>query len=110
MTPAFSNIWLDGEKAASVEFWNKDVKNHNVDENMLYDNGRGIILPDATEPLYGDRYLPRKFKIGVTVPGDNSVDIYTHDIGVIVVCNDEGELEGFNVMVGVYTTVSILFC
>jgi len=100
MTPAFSNIWLDGEKAASVEFWNKDVEQHNVDKHMLYDNGRGIILKDATEPLYGDRYLPRKFKIGVTVPGDNSLDIYTNDIGVIVVCNDNGELEGFNVMVG----------
>lgn len=100
MTPAFSDIWLDGEKAASVEFWSKDVKQHNVDENMVHDNGRGIILPDATEPLYGDRYLPRKFKIGVTVPGDNSIDIYTNDIGVIVVVDDKGELEGFNVMVG----------
>jgi len=100
MTPAFSNIWLDGEKAASVEFWSKDVAHHNIDENMTHDNGRGIILPDSTEPLYGDRYLPRKFKIGVTVPGDNSLDIYTNDIGVIVIVNDKNELEGFNVMVG----------
>jgi len=52
------------------------------------------------EPLYGDRYLPRKFKIGVTVPGDNSLDIYTNDIGVVVITNDKGELEGFNIMVG----------
>jgi len=100
MTPAFSDIWLDGEKAASVEFWSKDVKEHNIDENMIHDNGRGIILSDSTEPLYGDRYLPRKFKIGVTVPGDNSLDIYTNDIGVIVIVDDKGELEGFNVMVG----------
>jgi len=100
MTPAFSSIWLDGEKAATVETWAKEVEHFNVDEVMTYDNGRGIILPDATEPLYGDRYLPRKFKIGVTVPGDNSLDIYTNDIGVVVICNDAGELEGFNVMVG----------
>jgi len=100
MTPAFSDIWLDGEKAASVEFWSKDVKEHNIDENMIHDNGRGIILSDSTEPLYGDRYLPRKFKIGVTVPGDNSLDIYTNDVGVIVIVDDKGELEGFNVMVG----------
>eukprot|EP00815_Leptocylindrus_aporus_P011404 CAMPEP_0116063824 /NCGR_PEP_ID=MMETSP0322-20121206/8680_1 /TAXON_ID=163516 /ORGANISM="Leptocylindrus danicus var. apora, Strain B651" /LENGTH=592 /DNA_ID=CAMNT_0003549587 /DNA_START=255 /DNA_END=2033 /DNA_ORIENTATION=- len=100
MSPAFSSIWLDGEKAATVETWAKEVEHFNVDEVMTYDNGRGIILPDATEPLYGDRYLPRKFKIGVTVPGDNSLDIYTNDIGVVVICNDAGELEGFNVMVG----------
>jgi len=101
MTPAFSQIWLDGEKAATVETWAKEVEHHNIDDAMLYDSGRGIILPDTTEPIYGDRYLPRKFKIGVTVPGDNSLDLYTNDIGVVVIANDEtGELEGFNVMVG----------
>jgi sulfite reductase (ferredoxin) len=76
------------------------VEHHDIDKKMLHDNGRGIILPDSTEPLYGDRYLPRKFKIGVTVPGDNSLDIYTNDIGVVVLCDDNGELHGFNVMVG----------
>ena len=100
MSPAFSKIWLDGETAATVESWAKEVEHLNVDDAMLYDSGRGIILPDQTEPIYGDRYLPRKFKIGVTVPGDNSLDIYTNDIGVVVICNDQGELEGFNVMVG----------
>lgn len=100
LSTAFSEIWLDGEKAASVETWAKEVAHHNVDEKMLYDNGRGIIIQDATEPIYGDQYLPRKFKIGVTVPGDNSLDIYTNDIGVVVITNDAGDLEGFNVMVG----------
>eukprot|EP00585_Thalassiosira_rotula_P004219 CAMPEP_0196148182 /NCGR_PEP_ID=MMETSP0910-20130528/27169_1 /TAXON_ID=49265 /ORGANISM="Thalassiosira rotula, Strain GSO102" /LENGTH=632 /DNA_ID=CAMNT_0041410817 /DNA_START=114 /DNA_END=2012 /DNA_ORIENTATION=- len=100
MSPAFSEIWLDGEKAASIETWAKEVEHHNVDEAMLYDSGRGIILEDKTEPLYGSQYLPRKFKIGVTVPGDNSLDVYTNDIGCVVITNDAGELEGFNVMVG----------
>lgn len=100
MSPAFSEIWLDGEKAATIETWAKEVEHHNVDAAMLHDNGRGIILPDATEPIYGTQYLPRKFKIGVTVPGDNSLDIYTNDIGCVVITNDAGELEGFNVMVG----------
>jgi sulfite reductase (ferredoxin) len=100
MSPAFSEIWLDGEKAASVETWAKEVEHHNVDEVMMYDNGRGIVLQDSTEPIYGTQYLPRKFKIGVTVPGDNSLDVYTNDIGVVVICNESGELEGFNVMVG----------
>jgi sulfite reductase (ferredoxin) len=100
MTPAFSKIWLDGEPAATVESWAKEVEHHNVDKAMLHDSGRGVILPDKVEPIYGDRYLPRKFKIGVTVPGDNSLDIYTNDIGCVVITNDKGELEGFNVMVG----------
>mmetsp|Transcript_15064 Transcript_15064/g.21966 ORF Transcript_15064/g.21966 Transcript_15064/m.21966 type:complete len:636 (-) Transcript_15064:82-1989(-) len=100
LSPAFSEIWLDGEKAATVETWSKDVEDLNIDQAMLYDSGRGIILPDSVEPIYGDRYLPRKFKIGVTVPGDNSIDIYTNDIGLVVICDEAGELEGFNVMVG----------
>lgn len=100
LTPAFTEIWLDGEKVATSEVWAKEVQHHNVDENMTFDSGRGIILDHPTEPIYGDRYLPRKFKIGVTVPGDNSLDIYTNDIGVVVITNDKGELEGFNVMVG----------
>ena len=81
MSAAFSEIWLDGEKAATVETWAKEVEHHNIDEKMLHDNGRGIILKDATEPIYGDQYLPRKFKIGVTVPGDNSLDIYIKTCG-----------------------------
>jgi sulfite reductase beta subunit-like hemoprotein len=52
------------------------------------------------EPIYGDRYLPRKFKISLTVPGDNSIDLYTNDIGLVVITDDKGDLEGFNVMVG----------
>ena len=101
MTPAFSEIWLDGEKAATVEYWSKQVAQYNIDQVMTYDSGRGVVLNDNVEPLYGDRYLPRKFKIGVTVPGDNSLDIYTNDIGVVVLCNEvTGQVEGFNVMVG----------
>lgn len=100
LTTAFSDIWLDGKQPAASEYWSSWVKHHNVQEAMLYDSGRGIILPDKAEPIYGDRYLPRKFKIGVTVPGDNSLDIYTNDIGCVVIMNEDNELEGFNVMVG----------
>jgi sulfite reductase (ferredoxin) len=100
MTSAFSEIWLEGEKIATVETWAKEVEHFNVDKAMTYDSGRGIILSDKVEPIYGDRYLPRKFKIGVTVPGDNSLDLYTNDIGVVVITDPAtGELEGFNVMV-----------
>merc|ERR1719157_312295 len=101
MTSAFTELWLDGEKVATAEVWGQEVgEKFKIDEAMTYDSGRGIILDHPREPLYGDRYLPRKFKIGVTVPGDNSLDIYTNDIGCVVIMDEKGELEGFNVMVG----------
>jgi len=100
MTKSFEIIWLDGEKPLQTTKWSKDIEHLKVDEAMKFDSGRGIILPDSTEPIYGDRYLPRKFKTAVTVPGDNSIDIYTNDIGCVVITDDNGELEGFNVMVG----------
>lgn len=100
LTPAIKDIWMDGQPEPEVK-WAKDVAQYNIDEVMKYDSGRGIIVNDNVEPIYGDRYLPRKFKIGVTVPGDNSLDIYTNDIGVVVVLNEQtGEHEGFNIMVG----------
>jgi sulfite reductase (ferredoxin) len=54
----------------------------------------------SPEPIYGTQFLPRKFKIAVTVPGDNSVDMFTNDIGVVVITNDAGKLEGYNILVG----------
>ena len=44
--------------------------------------------------------MPRKFKCAVTVPGDNSVDLLTNDIGLVVFCNSKGALQGCNVYVG----------
>jgi sulfite reductase beta subunit-like hemoprotein len=47
------------------------------------------------------QFLPRKFKIAVTVPGDNSVDLLTNDIGVVVITDPAtGELQGFDLLVG----------
>lgn len=53
----------------------------------------------VVEPLYGSTYLPRKFKIGIAYPGDNSIDVYSQDIGLVVVA-EHGQLRGFNVLVG----------
>lgn len=51
------------------------------------------------EPIYGKVYLPRKFKIGIALPEDNCVDIYTQDLGFLgIVENDR--LIGYNVLVG----------
>lgn len=52
------------------------------------------------EPLYGETYLPRKFKIAVAVPPRNDVDVYANDLGFIAIEDDSGGLAGFNVCVG----------
>ena len=70
---AYYELWLDGDKAASVE---------------------------AEEPLYGETYLPRKFKIAFAFPGDNCVDAYTQDIGIVPVLDGAGNLEAFTLIVG----------
>ena len=56
-------------------------------------------LPAPAEPLYGERYLPRKFKIGIALPHDNCVDVYANDLGFIAVVRDDRVI-GYNVTVG----------
>lgn len=92
-TGAYYEIWLDGEKAISAEEA-PEVK------AARERNGNGTIIHDSVEPIYGTHYMPRKFKIAVTVPGDNSIDVYTHDLSLVVITNDAGELLGFNVLAG----------
>ncbi len=77
---AYHDIWIDGEK-------------QELDEPTA---------PAATtvnEPIYGPTYLPRKFKIGIAFPGDNCIDVYTQDIGLVAEL-DGDELSGFTVLVG----------
>jgi sulfite reductase (ferredoxin) len=52
-----------------------------------------------SEPLYGDTYLPRKFKIGIATPQDNTVDVLTNDLGIIALF-DGDRLEGYNIAIG----------
>ena len=75
-TAAYYEIWLDGEKAVAA-----------------------TPVKAAEEPLYGAAYLPRKFKIGLTPPGDNCLDVYTNDVGIVPVYGRRG-LEGFTVLAG----------
>ena len=90
---AYYEIWLDGEKAISAEEA-PEVK------AARQSKGQGMIVENSPEPIYGEHFMPRKFKICVTVPGDNSVDVYTHDISLVVMTNKQGELQGFNVLAG----------
>jgi len=74
-TKAYHEIWLDGEKV--------------VDSRS----------EEEQEPIYGHVYLPRKFKIGITVPPCNDIDVFSQDLGLIAIVED-GKLVGFNVSVG----------
>jgi sulfite reductase (ferredoxin) len=74
-TRAYSEIWLDGELAASNQ-------------------------PDPPDTLYGERYLPRKFKTAIAIEGDNCVDIYANDLGLVAHATADGDLAGFDVLVG----------
>jgi sulfite reductase (ferredoxin) len=51
------------------------------------------------EPLYGPTYLPRKFKIGLAHPADNSIDVLANDLGLIAEL-DGGRVTGWIVCVG----------
>ena len=51
------------------------------------------------EPVYGDLYLPRKFKVAYAIPPVNDIDVYGQDLGLIAIVEDD-ELVGFNVCVG----------
>ena len=70
-TNAYHEIWLDGKKVEGGE----------------------------SEPIYGETYLPRKFKTAIAIPPHNDVDVYSNDLGFIAVTHGE-RLLGFNVLVG----------
>jgi sulfite reductase (ferredoxin) len=92
-TGAYYEIWLDGEKSISGE-------PHPDVVAARQRNGNGTIVHEGEEPIYGTHYMPRKFKCAVTVPGDNSVDLFSQDVSLVVISTDAGELQGFNVYAG----------
>ena len=71
-TRAYYEIWMDEEKIAERS---------------------------EEDPLYQDRYLPRKFKIGIAIPPHNDVDVLTNDIGLIAII-ENNTLKGFNIAIG----------
>ncbi|MDE3252778.1 MAG: NADPH-dependent assimilatory sulfite reductase hemoprotein subunit [Bacteroidota bacterium] len=64
-----------------------------LDEEILEDK------KEEEDPLYQERYLPRKFKIAIAIPPNNDVDVFTNDVGLIAVIED-GNLKGFNIAIG----------
>jgi sulfite reductase (NADPH) hemoprotein beta-component len=56
-------------------------------------------LPIEEDKLYQNKFLPRKFKIGIAIPPNNDVDVLTNDLGLIAIEKD-GNLAGFNIAIG----------
>ncbi|MDO4997031.1 MAG: assimilatory sulfite reductase (NADPH) hemoprotein subunit [Neisseria sp.] len=86
-TTAYADIWLDGEKVESTETFKPQPLPENVKSG------------DATEPVLGKNYLPRKFKTTVVIPPHNDVDLHANDLNFVAIGAD-GKLVGFNVLVG----------
>lgn len=51
------------------------------------------------EPVYGKHYLPRKFKMAISLPDDNCVDVHANDLGFLAKVEDD-RVVGYNVLVG----------
>lgn len=76
-TRAYHAIWIDGVQLDLDDPANKTF----------------------VDPLYGQTYLPRKFKASFVVPPVNDMDIYTNDLGFIAVVEGD-KLVGYNIVVG----------
>ncbi|MGE0666195.1 MAG: NADPH-dependent assimilatory sulfite reductase hemoprotein subunit [Sphingomonadales bacterium] len=81
----------------------KQVSDHVIPKSRAYHEiwyeDQPVASSGPEEPFYGPTYMPRKFKIGFAIPPYNDIDVYTQDLGYIVIARD-GELEGFNVAIG----------
>ena len=91
---SYLDMWIDGDH--SYRFQPATTVRKARDRQQK----GGVFSGSGAEPLYGDTYLPRKFKVAVTVPGDNSVDLLTQDIGLVAFADVSGALKGCNVYVG----------
>ena len=65
----------------------------------IFLNGEKLLGSAEAEPVYGNAFLPRKFKTAIAVPPSNDVDIFANDLGFIAIV-ESGALVGFNLTVG----------
>ena len=78
---AYYELWLDGEK-------------------IMADGQRVKVQPKRDESFYGPTYLPRKHKMGIGLPHDNCIDLFTQDLALEAVLDEAGGVQGFNLVAG----------
>jgi sulfite reductase (ferredoxin) len=91
---SYLDLWVDGDLRYRIK------PTQAVKKVRARQSDAALSSGDSAEPLYGSTYLPRKFKVAVTVPGDNSVDLLTQDIGLVQFTDPNGRPQGCNVYVG----------
>ncbi|MEQ1706665.1 MAG: NADPH-dependent assimilatory sulfite reductase hemoprotein subunit, partial [Rickettsiales bacterium] len=91
-TSSYYEVWLDGEKLHDYKFNPTPLLPPPASGGRL---GGGSVA----EPLYGDTYMPRKFKIALSTPEDNCVDVLTNDLAIISLFNGQ-EHAGYNFALG----------
>ncbi len=103
-TNSYYEIWLDGERVADYPFNptpyplpNPPTQAGEGTEKLpLHVVGRA---GEGIEPLYGDTYMPRKFKIAISQPEDNCTDVMTNDLAILSLFNGQ-EHVGYNFALG----------
>ena len=75
-TRAYHEIWVEGAP------WREDES-----------------AAEKPDPLYGERYLPRKFKMGLAIPEDNTIDVLTNDLAIVALFEGD-RLLGYNFLLG----------
>ena len=98
-----ANPHLSDVHAEAVEL-SRNISEHLLPSSRAYheiflDEEKVVTSEEEVEPLYGETYLPRKFKINVAVPPANDTDIYAQCLAFIAIVED-GKILGYNVTVG----------
>ncbi|MDX1964067.1 MAG: NADPH-dependent assimilatory sulfite reductase hemoprotein subunit [Pirellulales bacterium] len=93
-TRAYYEIWLRDDETGEEQLLHGDPRYAHVSP------GYGTSLSgEDQEPIYGQTYLPRKFKIAIATPEDNCVDLYAHDLSYLAIV-EQGRIVGYDVLIG----------
>jgi len=94
LSPAHAQLYADAARTSEHL-----LPNTRAYYEIWLDEARVAGSGEEQEPIYGDRYLPRKFKIGFALPPLNDVDVFANDLGFVGTLED-GVLTGYNVAIG----------
>ncbi|MGE0753651.1 MAG: NADPH-dependent assimilatory sulfite reductase hemoprotein subunit [Alphaproteobacteria bacterium] len=82
-TSSYCEVWLDGKRVDGYAFEPEPSTTGEI------------------EPLYGETYMPRKFKIAIGAPDDNCMDMLCNDLAIVSLFdNNHNEHFGYNFALG----------